>query len=164
MRAYPHVPADRDRVRDHARTVRRIEHVVKRGEHHLVPDKASVAYGHPALILKTAPGVDEHVLPYGEVSAAVGVDGRKESEPFVNGLTREFGHQRALFLRRMIRSVDLGGDLLRLSRHRTHTRGKFRALLKIKSVVHGGNVFFRRHIRSSANLFCVHYTPCTRGM
>ena len=46
--------------------------VVERGKHYIMPDLASVAYRHPAVILKMAAGVDKHILTHTDIFAEIG--------------------------------------------------------------------------------------------
>ena len=63
MRSDPNIFPHRDGVRDHAGAVGGVEHMVKRCEHHLMPDERAVADGDPSLILKQHPELTKTRLP-----------------------------------------------------------------------------------------------------
>lgn len=45
-----------------------------------MPDLASVAYRHPAVILKMAAGVDKHILTHTDIFAEIGIERRENAE------------------------------------------------------------------------------------
>ena len=59
--------------------------VVQRGEHDVVPNLASVAKADASMILKMAAGIDEDILPDGDVLAEIRIEWREDAQCRVPG-------------------------------------------------------------------------------
>ena len=127
--ADPHAVSDANR-RAAVGAVIGIEVVVDGGQHHPMPDQRVIPDVDAALILKTAAGVDEHMLSQVDIPAEIGIEGREQHQAFVHLFTRQIRHDRHDFLRRMIRCVQ---------RHRLANG--------VLALLQGAGVHFRRHVR-----------------
>lgn len=74
-------------------------------------NEGAVADGDPPLILEMTAGVDEHLLAYRQIFAAVGIKGRKQGKRLLYRFTGELGKEGADFLRFMVTPVDFCRDL-----------------------------------------------------
>lgn len=115
MRADPYIPAEPHRSGAHAFPVRGVEVMVEGGDHHLMPDQAAVADFDAALILKTAPRIDEHSPAHCDIFAEIGVKGREKSKPFAGFPAGQLRKQGAQLLLRMKSAVDDRRDALCLA-------------------------------------------------
>ena len=97
VRADPDVSAQLYGRGVHPRALCRVEVVVERREHDLMPDEAVVADVDAALILKAAPRIDEHVFAETQIFAEVCIDGREQAELFVQFLPSVLPAARAAF-------------------------------------------------------------------
>ena len=84
--------------------------MVECGEHHLMPDESAVAYRDPALILKTASGIDKNIPAERDILAEVRIYRWEQRETVPHLFPDKLGHKRVEFLRRVITPVDLRRD------------------------------------------------------
>ncbi len=82
--------------------------MVDGGKYYHVPYQGAISNSDTALILKTAAGVDEDIFPYGDILSKVGIERRKHCKRWVNGFSRQSGHQVPYLIRGMVRGVQFG--------------------------------------------------------
>ena len=85
-----------------------------------MPDLASVANGHPAMILKMTTGIDKYVLPNSNILAIIRIKRRKYSKRRRHLITKQFGKQPTYFVRCTICRIQQERDPSRLVTHGIH--------------------------------------------
>lgn len=82
--------------------------VIDGGQHDPVPNQRTVTDSDAALILKTATGIDEDVLSYGDIFSKISMERWKQGKRSVDGLSCQPGHAFPYLFRGMICGVQLG--------------------------------------------------------
>lgn len=124
--------------------------VVERRQHDLMPYQHAVPHEYAALVLKTTTRVDEHVVADADISAAVGVEGREQHEPFADLSSRQFAKERADLFLRPVSAVHLRRDLPRAVGKPVHAVLRFRRRFNVSARFHAFQKFFAIHIQSPA--------------
>ena len=126
--------------------------VVQRRDDRLRSDENVVADCDASLVLELAARVNEHALADLRVLAAVRVERREETERLVDLARRQLRHERTHFLGRMIRAVQLSGDLQRLLRECVKRPMKFTPSGNVLHLGHRLSEFIDSHLHSSCLL------------
>ena len=118
--AYPHVLPQDDRRGISHLALLRLQEMVERGKHHIVPYLASVSDAYASMVLKMAAGVDEYILAHLDVLAEIGIKRREHTERGGDGFPEKLGQDVPDFLRSMIGGVQPESDFPRLPAHFVH--------------------------------------------
>ena len=98
----------------------RLQKMVERGKHHIVPYLASVPDAYAAMVLEMAAGVDEHILAHLDVLAEIGIKRREYTERGGDGFPEKLGQDVPDFLRSMIGGVQPESNFPCLPAHFIH--------------------------------------------
>ena len=122
----------------------RLQKMVERGKHYIVPYLASVPDTYATMVLEMAAGIDEHILTHLNVLPEIGIKRREHTERGGDGFSEKPGKDVPDFFRSMIGGVQPESDFPRLSAHFVH---KLMYLFRVKRLasLHEILEFFECH-------------------